>query len=101
MLFRSTWGGLVGYGDSPDLMDGGIMTIASFGIFSTDGKWIIENEGVSPDIEVKQIPKDVLAGHDPQLERGIQEILNELKDYDVPEPKIKPFPNRIENPDAR
>ena len=40
------------------------------GFFTRDGKWAVENEGVGPDIEVENWPKEVIAGRDPQLERG-------------------------------
>ena len=42
------------------------------GFFARDGKWAVENEGVAPDIDVENWPKDVIAGHDPQLERAVQ-----------------------------
>ena len=41
------------------------------GFFTRDGKWAVENEGVAPDIDVENWPKDVIAGHDPQLERAV------------------------------
>jgi tricorn protease len=49
------------------------------GFFTRDGKWAVENEGVGPDIEVENWPKDVIAGGDPQLERAVQEGLRLLK----------------------
>ena len=61
------------------LMDGGSITSPRLGIFSTDGKWIIENEGVAPDVEVEQMPKDVINGKDPQLEKAVELVLKELK----------------------
>ena len=51
----------------------------NFGIFSKDGEWIIENEGVYPDIDVEMTPKDVIEGRDPQLEKAVQVVLEELK----------------------
>jgi tricorn protease len=79
LVGKRTWGGLVGIGGVPGLMDGGSVTAPGFGIFSKDGKWIIENEGVSPDIEVEMTPKDVIEGRDPQLEKAVQVVLEELK----------------------
>ena len=49
------------------------------GFFTRDGKWAVENEGVAPDIDVENWPKDVIAGGDPQLERAVQEALRLLK----------------------
>ena len=39
------------------------------------GRWIIEGHGVDPDIVVEQDPVEVLNGHDPRLQRGIQELM--------------------------
>lgn len=78
-----TWGGLVGIWDAPPLADGGTMTAPRGGFISRAGKWAVENEGVAPDIEVENFPKDVVAGHDPQLERAVQEALRLLKEKPV------------------
>ena len=74
-----TWGGLVGISGYPALMDGGSITAASFGIMDKDGNWVVENEGVAPDIEVIQWPKDVIEGRDPQLEKAVQVALEALE----------------------
>lgn len=79
LVGKRTWGGLVGIGGTPGLMDGGSVTAPNFGIFSKDGKWIIENEGVKPDYDVEMTPKDVILGFDPQLEKAVQVVLEELK----------------------
>ncbi len=74
-----TWGGLVGISGYPVLMDGGSVTSAAFGIVDTDGTWVVENEGVAPDLEVFETPKDLLAGRDPQLEAGVRLALEALE----------------------
>ena len=74
-----TWGGLVHTADTPPFIDGGTMIAPRGGFFTRDGKWAVENEGVGPDIEVENWPKDVIAGGDPQLERAVQEALRLLK----------------------
>ena len=74
-----TWGGLVGISGYPVLMDGGSVTSASFGIVDTDGKWVVENEGVAPDVEVFETPKDYVAGKDPQLETAVRLALEALE----------------------
>jgi tricorn protease len=50
------------------------------GFFAKDGKWAVENEGVAPDIDVENWPKDVIAGRDPQLERAVDEAMRLLKE---------------------
>jgi tricorn protease len=73
-----TWGGLVATTDTPNFVDGGSMIAPRFGFFSRDDKFAVENEGVAPDIAVENFPKDVIGGHDPQLERAVQEALRLL-----------------------
>jgi tricorn protease len=55
------------------------VTAASFGVLSTDGEWIIENEGVSPDHLVIEWPKSIIAGGDPQLEKAVEVAMKALR----------------------
>lgn len=96
LIGRRTWGGLVGIGGTPSLIDGGAVTAPNFGIFSIDGKWIVEDQGIAPDIEVYQTPKERIEGGDPQLEKAIEVILDELKDYTPPKPNPEPRPTRAQ-----
>ncbi|HEX8943641.1 MAG TPA: PDZ domain-containing protein [Gemmatimonadaceae bacterium] len=74
-----TWGALVGTTGSPTTIDGGSITAPSLAFYNLQGHWAVENEGVTPDVEVEYTPADVIAGHDPQLERAVQEGLKLLK----------------------
>jgi tricorn protease len=89
---KRTWGGLVGILGFPVLMDGGAVTAPNLAIWSPDKGWVVENEGVPPDIEVEQTPADVIAGRDPQLERAIQVALDELKKNPPAKATRPPFP---------
>ena len=93
LIGKRTWGGLIGISQYPTLMDGGSVTAPNFGFFSPDGKWDVENHGVTPDYEVDQDPKSVAEGHDPQLERAVKEALALLERNPPPEPKRPEFPN--------
>ncbi|HSW28632.1 MAG TPA: PDZ domain-containing protein [Longimicrobiales bacterium] len=73
-----TWGGLVHTADTPPLIDGGRFVAPRGGFFNVDGEWDVEAVGVAPDIEVKNDPKDVAAGRDPQLEAAVAETLKRL-----------------------
>ncbi len=73
-----TWGGLVATTDTPPFVDGGSMIAPRFGFFSREGKFAVENEGASPDIEVENWPKDAAAGRDAQLERAVVEAMRLL-----------------------
>jgi tricorn protease len=90
IIGKRTWGGLVGILGFPVLMDGGGITAPNLAIWTEDG-WVVENEGVPPDIEVEQTPADVIAGRDPQLERAIAVVMEELKKNPPPAPKRPPF----------
>ncbi len=83
LVGKRTWGGLVHTADTPTFIDGGSMIAPRGGFFSRDGKWAVENEGVAPDIDVENWPKDVIAGHDPQIERAVQEAMRMLKEHPV------------------
>ncbi|MEA3197301.1 MAG: tricorn protease [Gammaproteobacteria bacterium] len=78
LIGKRTWGGTVGITDHGPLLDGGTVFVPEFGTADENGRWIIEGHGVDPDIVVEQDPVEVLQGHDPQLERGIQELMKRL-----------------------
>jgi tricorn protease len=94
LVGRRTWGGLVGILGYPTLMDGGAVTAPNLAIWTEDG-FIVENEGVAPDVEVEQTPKDVIAGRDPQLEKAIEVVLQELETKAPVTPKRPPYPVRV------
>ena len=79
LVGKRTWGGLVHTADTPGFIDGGSMIAPRGGFFTRDGKWAVENEGVAPDIDVENWPKDVIGGKDPQLERAVEEAMKLLK----------------------
>lgn len=90
IIGKRTWGGLVGILGYPTLMDGGMITAPNVGIWTKDG-FVVENVGVSPDIEVGQTPAEVIKGHDPQLEKAIQVALQQLAEHPVTTPARPPF----------
>lgn len=94
LVGKRTWGGLVGVYDYPILMDGGGVSAPRMAIFSPDGEWEVENEGVAPDIEVEMTPKLVIEGHDPQLEKAIEVVMKELEENPVKKVSRPPYPNR-------
>jgi tricorn protease len=88
-----TWGGLVGIGGYPVLIDGGRVTAPREGIFGLHGLWEVEGHGISPDVEVEMLPKDVADGHDLQLERAVAVVMQQLKEHPVESPAVPPYPN--------
>jgi tricorn protease len=79
-----TWGGLVGTLGVPQTVDGGGITVPALAFYDLSGKWAVENEGISPDVEVEYTAADVIKGHDPQLERAVQEAMKMLQEHPVP-----------------
>jgi tricorn protease len=79
LVGKRTWGGLVGIGGYPGLMDGGSITAPHFAFYTPEGRFAIENEGVTPDIEVDLDPKAWREGRDTQLERAIGVVMEDLK----------------------
>ncbi|MCX6633803.1 MAG: S41 family peptidase, partial [Acidobacteria bacterium] len=89
-----TWGGLVGHYTNPvDLIDGGVVGVPNLAFYNLDGEWEIENRGVSPDFEVEMDPKLVRQGHDPQLEKAVEVVLEQLKKNPVNYGKRPSYPN--------
>ncbi len=96
LVGKRTWGGLVGTLGFPVLMDGGYVTAPNVAIWTEDG-FIVENVGVPPDIEVEQSPSEVIKGHDPQLEKAIEIIMEELEE-NPPKEYVRPeYPVRVRN----
>jgi tricorn protease-like protein/C-terminal processing protease CtpA/Prc len=94
LIGTRTWGGLVGISGNPGLIDGGRVTVPTFGFYEADGTWGIEGHGVDPDIEVLDDPGLMKDGGDPQLDKAIEHLLEELKTKTfVPVPKPK-YPDR-------
>ena len=92
LVGKRTWGGLVHTADTPPFIDGGSMIAPRGGFFTRDGKWAVENEGVAPDLDVENWPKEVIAGRDPQLERAVQEAMRMLKERPVERSPKEPAP---------
>jgi len=95
LVGKRTWGGEVGVLGYPPLMDGGEVTAPNFALWSPEDGWAIENEGVAPDVEVEQWPADLAAGRDPQLEKAIEIVLEELKKNPPARPQRPPYPVRV------
>jgi tricorn protease len=93
LIGKRTWGGLVGRAGAPQLMDGGIATAPSSGVWSPKGEWLAENIGIAPDIEVEHDPALVRQGKDPQLDRAIEVVMSELAKNPPQKPKRPAFPN--------
>jgi tricorn protease len=99
LIGKKTWGGLVGIGGYPELLDGGHVTAPRAAIYGLNGEWEVENQGVAPDVEVDLDPAAFREGHDAQLEKAIEVVMQQLKEHPLPEIKRPPFPNYHEHDD--
>ena len=94
LVGKRTWGGLVGHYTNPgDLLDDGFAGTPNLAFYTTDGKWEIENHGVKPDYDVDLDPKLWRQGHDAQLEKAVQVVMESLKKNEARPHKRPPFPN--------
>jgi tricorn protease len=94
LVGKRTWGGLVGILGFPEFIDGGGVTAPNLAIWTKDG-FIVENVGVPPDVEVDQLPVEVIKGNDPQLQKAIEIALKELEKNPQVEPQRPPYPIRV------
>jgi tricorn protease len=94
LIGQRTWGGLIGITGAPTLVDGGSITVPTFGIYNAKGEWIIEGYGVDPDIEVVDDPGEMAKGGDPQLERAVFEVMKAIRQNPPPEVKKPKYPDR-------
>ncbi len=92
-----TWGGLVGIGGYPRLMDGGSVMAPRIAIGGLHGHWVVEGHGIAPDIKVWQNPQLMREGHDPQLEAAVQTAMRMLHEHPLPRYVPPPYPNHHEH----
>ncbi|HUQ92673.1 MAG TPA: PDZ domain-containing protein [Bryobacteraceae bacterium] len=93
LIGKRTWGGLVGIGGYPVLIDGGMVTAPHFAFWNPDGKWDVENFGTPPDIDIELDPKAWREGKDTQLEKAIEVAMELLKKHPAPVRKKPPYPS--------
>ncbi len=89
LVGKRTWGGLIGIGGYPSLLDNGFVTAPHFAFFTLDGTWDVENHGVQPDIDLELDPAEWRQGHDAQLEKAIAVVMDELA-KNPPQPVKRP-----------
>jgi tricorn protease len=99
LVGKRTWGGLVGIGGYPELIDGGHVTAPRAAIYGLNGEWEVENHGISPDVEVDLDPSVWRQGRDAQLEKAIEVVMQQLKEHPLPEIKRPPYPNYHQHDD--
>ncbi|CAH0288487.1 Tricorn protease homolog 1 [Massilia sp. Bi118] len=83
LVGKRTAGAGVWLSDGNGLADNGMARVAENGQFSSDGDWLIEGVGVTPDVEVDNLPNETFNGRDRQLEAAIELLEKKLKEQPV------------------
>lgn len=95
LVGKRTWGGVIGIWPRHRLVDGTVTTQPEFSFWFTDVGWKVENYGTDPDYEVDIAPQDYKHGRDPQLDKSLELLMEELRKKPF---KLPPFDQR---PDLR
>ncbi len=80
LIGERTWGGVRGIRGNIPLMDGGYITRPEFSRYNLQSQWVIENHGVEPDMVVENRPDQVVNGEDPQLQKAIDVVMQQIKE---------------------
>jgi tricorn protease len=99
LVGKRTWGGLVGIGGYPEMIDGGRVTSPRAALYGLKGEWEVENHGIAPDYEVDLEPAAFRQGHDAQLEKAIEVVMQQLKEHPLPKYARPAYPNYHEHDD--
>jgi tricorn protease len=89
-----TWGGLIGISGTPELVDGGFVSVPTFRMFRPDGQWFPEGHGVDPDVEVLEDYTALAQGRDAQLDKAIELLLQALEAQPFVAPAAPPMEYR-------
>ncbi len=95
LIGKRSWGGVVGIRGTLPIVDGGYLNKPEFSRYDLAGKeWIMEGQGVEPDIVVDNDPAKEYAGIDEQLNKAIEVVLQEMKAEPVRIPPPPPYPQK-------
>jgi tricorn protease len=94
LIGTRTWGGLIGISGAPSLIDGGYMSVPTFRMFYPDGEWFPEGYGVDPDIEVLEDYTALARGIDPQIDKAIEYLLEQLESNPFVQPEAPAMEDR-------
>ncbi len=101
LVGKRTWGGVIGVWPRHRLVDGTVTTQPEFAFWFEDVGWGVENHGTEPDVVVEFPPQESARGRDPQLERAVEIVLEQIRQQEsrgVPEPDWETRPHRTRPP---
>ena len=93
LVGKRTWGGVIGIAARNWLVDGGMTTQPEFSFWFKDVGFNVENYGTDPDIEVDFTPQDYATGKDPQLDKALEVIGQEMKKFAYLKPDFSKKPD--------
>ncbi|GGI80673.1 tricorn protease [Shewanella hanedai] len=94
LIGKQTAGAGVWLSGRNSLTDKGMARVAEYPQYAVDGRWVLEGRGVSPDIEVDNLPYATFTGQDAQLEKAISYLKEELVQQPVLPFNAQPIPAR-------
>lgn len=94
LIGQRTAGAGVWLSDRTRLSDNGMARVPEFAQYGSDGRWLLEGHGVTPDIEVENLPRASWNGNDAQLDAAIANVLQRLRDAPVQQPPAQPITPR-------
>ena len=92
LVGKRSWGGIIGITNRGMLLDGGTVNVPEFGNTEPGANWTIEGHGVDPDVVVDNDLPALLDGRDPQLEKGVEMLLEDLRTNPRPARVAPPAP---------
>ncbi len=95
LVGRRTWGGEVGSDPGWPLADGGTINIPNYGAWTPTEGWVIEGTGIAPDYEVDNDPNLWVQGKDPQLDKAIALMEEEVKKHPWKQPTHPAEPVKV------
>jgi tricorn protease len=87
-----SWGGLTGILNTQTTIDNGKVEQSNNGFYGKESKWLIENHGADPDVNIDDDPASVMAGNDQQLDKAIETVLEQIKEHPFTFPPQPPYP---------
>jgi len=91
---KRTWGGTIGTGSTGPLLDGTTTHVPQYALAATDGGWIVEGEGVVPDVEIGFDAEAKLGADDPQLAEATRRLQAQISGHPGTLPKGAPGPDK-------
>lgn len=75
-----------------ELIDGGSITAPDYRIYNEKGEWVVENEGVTPDIIIDIDSKKYSEGYDTQLMKAVEVVMKKISEEPRSLLQHKPYP---------